>query len=279
MGAGAVLAAQGIAGGLTGGIGSAMQGADDRRALKEYINQQKMLQQQIQARKTAGEATTKGEYAPLLSGMERDVQDYYSALRNADYSKYDVSAPEDYQGQDLGELTQELMNPQTETMVQAASDKVQGAAANAGGLFSGVTAKNIANATAGVQAEQYEKARNAAQQQQAMDYQQYTDKFKNILAATQANRENYSSNLGAKGTLNQAQTGAFGAQQQTLGDIRNTANQNMLQSQQAQADAAAKKAGIGSTWSNFAKGALGGAGSALGGSSAWGGLAGGGETK
>jgi hypothetical protein len=264
MGAGAVLAAKAGAGALAGGISSGIQGANDRASLKEYIKQQQQLQGQIGANTTKREGEITTAYAPQLSGMGEDVSNYYDTLRNADFSKYDVSAPEEYKGRDLNELTQQMMNPLTDTMVNTASNKVQGAAANAGGLFSGVTAKNVANVTAQVQAEQYDKARQAAQTQQAQDYQQYTDKFANLLKATENNRGNYASNIGALGSLNTAQTGAFNNQQTNLTGVRNTGDTNLFGSKSAEAEAAAKKAGIGSTFSNFAQGAMGGLSSALG---------------
>lgn len=265
MGAGAVLAAKAGVSGLAGGASSAIEGANNRAALKEYIKQQQQLQGQINANTTKREGEITTAYAPQLSGMAEDVGDYYDTLRNADFSKYDVSAPEDYQGRDLNELTEQMMNPLTDTMVNTASNKVQGAAANAGGLFSGVTAKNIANVTAQVQAEQYDKARQAAQAQQAQDYTQYTDKFNNLIKATEMNKSNYADTIGAKGALNTAQTGAFNNQQTNLTGVRNTGDTNLFGSKSAEAEAAAKKAGIGSTWSNFAQGALGGISSALGG--------------
>lgn len=250
-------------GAISGGVNSAIEGGNNRAALREYIKQQEAIQGQINANTTQRTNDVNTAYAGQLAGMDQNVQDYYNALKNADYSQFNVSAPEDYKGRDLNELTQQMMNPQTDTMVQTASNKVQGAAANTGGLFSGITAKNIANATAQVQAEQWDKARSAAQTQQAQDYQQYQDKFANLLAANQVNKSNLTDTLGAKGALHAAQTSAFQASRGELGNIQDQADQRSYETQNALATARGQKAGVGSMWSNFAQGALSGLSKAL----------------
>lgn len=258
MGPAAIMAIKGGTAALSGGVNSAIQGANNRAALKEYINQQKAIQGQLAEGKRTESSQVTTAYAPQLQGMGDDVANYYSTLRSADYGQYDVSAPEKYQGRDLNELTQQMMNPQTDTMVQTASNKVQGSAANTGGLFSGITAKNIANATAQVQAEQYDKARQAAQAQQEQDYRQYSDEFANLLKANEVNRGNYASNIANLGALNTAQTGALNTQQEQLGNINALYGQRQFDTSNALATAAGQKAGVGSMWSNFAQGALGG---------------------
>lgn len=255
----------GLAGGIGGGLAAGNKAKSDKATLREYIKQQEQLQKEIGSTADLREQQATDAYAPQLEGYGENSQAYFDKLKNADFSKYDVSAPEDYKGQSIQELIAQNYNPQAQSMIDAEGNSVQGSAANAGNLFSGVTAGNIARATAQEQGNQYASARDAATQQYGQKYKEFTDKFANVLAANDVNKGNLSANLNAGGTLYNAQTDAFGNQRNEVTGVQQARDSAIMSSRGEQATAAAQKKGVGGYWSNFASGALSGLSKGLGG--------------
>lgn len=257
------LAAAAVAGGsaLAGGFSAADKAKRDRRALQEYINQQKLLQNEIKG-EGGIEQTRTGEvnktYDPITGTFTTNATDYFNALKSADYSRYDVKTPDKFEF-DMEAATQAELNPDIEAIINRSTGAVQQAAANRSGLFSGSAAKGIARSTADIQAAEWDKARQRAQQQRQNKYQVYIDEFNNALRATGFNRDNLTAGLNAQGTLFQSQGNLFNTQQNQLQDIRNAADTAYMQSRGAEAGATAQRAGISNNyWGNFAQGALGG---------------------
>lgn len=259
----AALAVSGI-GAVSGGLSAGMQSSNNRKALREYIAQQKAIQDEIRGLEGQRTGQVNATYDPLTRGFAGNAQDYFNALKTADYSKYDVSAPEQFQF-DMEAATQAELNPDIQAIIDRSTGAVQQSAANRGGLFSGATAKGIARSTADIQAAEWDKARERAQQQRTNKYQEYIDSFNNAMKVNENNRNNYNAGLQAKGTLFSSQGNLFGQQQGAIQGIQNAADTAYMQSRGEQASAVAQKAGTPGFWSSFAQGALGGLAGSSGG--------------
>lgn len=262
--------AQAVKSGASAGVGTASGAASgyldnkyNKKALTEFIRQQGGLQNDITQMGGVREGQTTQAYAPFTAGMADTTQDYFGALKGTDLTKFDVNAPGAYQGKSVNELTQEMMNPQIDVMRKQAQGAVEGSAANAGKLFSGVTAGNIAERIAGVEADQYDKARTAAQQQDVVNRNDFQSQYNNLLKQQEFNKGNVTGNLDNMGTLYGAQTGAFGKQQEELTAIRAAQDQALLQSKAEEAAAKAQKAGTKSGFAAAVSGGLQGMANAL----------------
>lgn len=251
-------------GALSGGASAAMNASNQRRQLKEYIAQQKALQGEIRGLEGKRTQGVNDVYNPLTQGFAGNAQDYFNALKSTDYSKYNVTAPDEFNF-DMEAATQAELNPDIQAIIDRSTGAVQQSAANRGGLFSGATAKGIARSTADIQAAEWDKARERAQQQRTNKYQEYIDTFNNALKVNENNRNNYTANLNAKGSLFTSQGGLFNTQQEQIQGIQNAADTAYMQSRGEQASAQAQKAGTPGFWSSFAQGALGGLSGASGG--------------
>ncbi|QHJ76875.1 MAG: hypothetical protein [Bacteriophage sp.] len=249
-------------GATSGGLGAMNSNNSTRREMAEYIKQQKLLREQIDAKEGERVASSNLAYQPFLEGFGENAQDYYDSLANTDFSQYDVSAPGEFKWDDQAAIERNL-NPEIDAIINRSTDKVMSSAANRGSLFSGATAKGIARTTADIQAQEWNKARDAAQTEYKNKYQQYMDVFNNALRANEFNRGNATSDLQAKGTLYTAQSDMFGKNRGEVTDYQNAADTARFQSMGDEAGAVSKRAGTQSDFSSFMQGALGGtAGSA-----------------
>ena len=201
------------------------------------------------------------QYAPLVgSDFAGDTQAYYDALDNADYSQFDLAAPEDFAFDQAAE-TQRQLNPELQAIIDRSTGEVTNSAANAGKLFSGAAGKGIARATADIQAKEWDAASQRAQTERTNKYQQWTDKFKNAQTIAENNRSNMDSGLKNKGTKFGIQSNAYGQQIGAQQGIQNAADTAFLQSKQQGYDASAANKGLSSNFMAGLGGAVSGAGS------------------
>lgn len=256
-------ASSAVAGAGAGAATGYLDNKYNKKALSEYIKQQGNLHGDISSMAGAREGQTSTAYSGLTAGMNENAQSLYGALKGTDYSKYNVTAPGAYQGKSVNDLTTEIMNPMTSQLESAASGAVQGSAANAGKLFSGITAQNIANATATVRANEIDKARSDALQMDAANRNDFQNQFQNQVTASGTNKANTQQGITNLATLFDAQTGQFTNQQNELSGIRSAADQALLQSKGEAAAAAAQKAGTKSGFAAAVSGGLQGLASAL----------------
>ena len=258
-----------LVGGVAGGVSSAMSAGDQRRALNSYIASQQKLGEQIGKTGEKRVGDINATYDPLTGTFKDNATGYFDTLKNADFSKFDVTAPEAFNF-DMAGATQAELNPDIEAIINRSTGAVQQSAANRGGLFSGAAAKGIARSTADIQASEWDKARTRAQQQRTNKYQEFIDTFNNALKTNEVNRGNYTSNINAKGTLFDAQGKLWGDQQTGVQNINNAVDTATIQNQADINKATSEKAGTPGFWSAFGQGALSGlAGSAGGAASAY----------
>lgn len=204
------------------------------------------------------------QYAPMVGGdFAGDTKDFYNDLENADYGQFNLQAPDDF-AYDTQAETQKFMNPMIQDIINRATGEVTNSAANAGKLFSGATAKGIARSTADIQAQEYGKAANLAQQERTNKYQQWTDKFNQARQIAEAGRSNMQAGLDTKGKKYGMQAQAYGQQIGSQQDIQNATDTARLQSIQQAMDAGVANKGIGSNLMAGIGGALSGAGNVYG---------------
>jgi len=254
------LASQAIGKGLgavSGGVGAVLDAKANKRSLDEYIRQQAELGKTVSATEQARLAENIASNKDVLQGYGQNTSDYLGALKSADYSRYDVQAPEDF-SYDMGAETRAQMNPAIADIIKASTDSVQQSAANRGSLFSGAAAKGIANASAGIQAQEYDKAAQRAQQGYQNKYGAFMDKFANTLKANETNKGNYTSGMQAQGQLFNVQQGAQEGMTNRANAVTDAADTSKLNIQQNTGTAQAQRKGINSSFANFAQGALSG---------------------
>jgi hypothetical protein len=254
------LVSQGVkagVGAVSGGVSSVLDAKSKRRMLNEYIAQQAELGKTVSATEQKQLERNIADNKPLLQGFEQNAADYLGKLGSTDYSKYNVTAPEDFQ-YDMEAETKKQMNPAIADIIRASTDSVQQSAANRGSLFSGAAAKGIANASATVQAAEYDKAAQRAQQGYQNKYSAFTDKFTNTLRTLENNRGNELQQLKDQGTRFGIQNDAKTAQTDRANTVTDAADTSRLTIQGNTGEAQAKKKGINSDFANFAQGALSG---------------------
>jgi len=253
-----------LVGGVAGGLSA---GADAKNKKKYYQNLSKgygALQgdvRDLEAQRTGEVDTT---YNPYIKDFGTNAQNYYDTLNNTDYSQFNLSDPGEFNFDLQGEIQNQL-NPELEAITNRASGEVQQSGANAGGLFSGATAKNIARQTADIQAKEWNSARDAAQVERTNKYQQWTDKFDQASKIAEQNRNNLNMGIQNQGTLYNAQSGMFNNANTQKSGIQNAADTSFMQlsGQKMGADASAKaQPGY---WSAFGQGALSGLAGGAGG--------------
>lgn len=201
----------GALGAVSGGVGAYNQNKTERERLDALLSGNKELQNLVMQNLDANTGAIKQGYAGTLQGF--DPQSYINDLKNRDYSKYDVSAPDAFEFDQIAE-TQKQLNPALEEILKRSTGQIEASSANAGKLFSGATGKNILRTTTDQTAQEWARAGQVAQQVGQNKYQQYIDKFNNALRVNDFNRNNLMQ-------AQQGQTDAF--------NIQNNANQNQLQ--------------------------------------------------
>jgi hypothetical protein len=259
------LMAAGMAGGALLGGYSAMEGNKDARRKNKAIEENELRMQAEIADTEAKRSRTLGEqYAPMVGAdFAGDTQRYYNELGNVDYSQFNLQAPEDFT-YDMQAETQSRMNPMIQDIINRSTGEVTNSAANAGKLFSGSAAKDVARSTADIQAKEYEKAANLAQTDRTNKYQQWTDKFNQARLIAESGKENLQSGLKNKSELYGLKSGAYGSQINKQQDVQNASDTARLQSKQRGFDANAASKGMGSDLLAGLGGALSGASNVYG---------------
>lgn len=200
----------GAIGATSGGVGAYNQNKTEKARLDALLSGNKELQDLVMQNLNSNTGMMKQGYEGVLDGY--DPQSYINDLKNRDYSKYDITAPGDFEF-DLAAETQAQLNPALDEILKRSTGQLEASAANAGKLFSSATGKNIARSTTDQTAQEWARARQAAQTVGQNKYQQFIDKFNNSVKANEFNRGNMV--MGQQG-----QAEAF--------NIQNNANQNQL---------------------------------------------------
>lgn len=259
-----VTAGKGVVGGAAGAYGGYQANKASKATLKEQIAQNQALQDMINRIKGETVTGATAAYEPALQGYEGNLQDYLAKLQSTDYSKYDLTQPDEF-AFDLNAATQAEMNPELQAIIDRSVQGAQQEAAAGGSLYSGATGKNIARTTADITAKEWDAARTRAQTEQANKYQQYLDKWNRQKDIATANKGNVTSQLAGEGAAVGIQQSAFEKQRGEITGAQNLANQNLLLNQQATGTAKSQLKGLPSGFGATVQGALGGISSALGG--------------
>jgi hypothetical protein len=246
-------------GGLAGGIGGYYQNEAEKARTTELLRQLGLADDEIMRMSGEREAQVQQEYSPLTEGYGQNFQDYMGRLQDADFSRFDVQAPGDFQ-YDVQQESQQYMNPALQQMLDTAVGSVQGSAANRGKLFSGATGRATAQATGDIQARIAEQAMGRAERVGQQKYQQFRDKFQNTLQASQANKANLLSGLNTQGQAVGMQGQQFGTQQNLLNQIRQGADAGIMQNLGTRAQTRAEQAGQPSGFGAVMQGVAGGLG-------------------
>jgi len=225
--------------------------------LKEYLEGLKAQNADIANRGAETSQMYQDAYGNLVSNYDDTAKGYFDYLNNYDPNQFNVSTPKEEFSYDLIGKTNEFMNPELDAIIGRASDTVQQSAANNGNLFSGATGKAITRSASDITAQEYDKARQAAQQDKQSAYQQYTDKFNQALQVAQQNANNYQSGMTAKTNLFNAQSGINDKLLQGKVDTKNAVDEAQLQNETNQIEANAKAAGTTSGLRAFGQGFLG----------------------
>jgi len=260
----------GIAGGTTvlGAVGGGLAAGDEAKRKKKYYQDLSKgiggIAEDVGANATTRMGEVDTQYNPYLKDFGTNAQDYFGALKNTDYSQFDLKDPGSFDF-NMQEEIQNQLNPELQAIIDRSTGAVTASAANAGNLFSGATAKGIARSTADIQAKEWGVARDAAQEERKSKYQQWTDKFDQAAKISEQNRSNLNMGLQNQGSLYNAQSGMFTNAQTQKSGIQNAADTSKfnLQGQQVGADAAANSQP--GYWSAFGQGALSGLAGGVGG--------------
>lgn len=252
---------------LSGVAGGMAAGNEAKRAKKYYSDMGKNykdLQGEVDTLGTTRMGEVDTAYDPYIKDFGANAQDYFSALKDTDYSKFDLTDPGEFDFDMQAEIQRQL-NPQLDAMTGRAADEIQQSAANRGGLFSGATAKGIARSTQDIAAREWGNARDAAQTERTNKYQQWTDKFNQAAKIAEQNRSNMQAGLNNKGTLFSAQGDMFGAARTEKSGIQNATDTSKIQLRGQEMEANTNAASQPGYWSAFGSGALSGlAGGAAG---------------
>ena len=167
-----------VGGAALGGYGAYEGNKNTRKKNNAIQSNATAMQGDIRGMEEGRVRGLREQYAPLVGNdFAGDTQAYYDALENADYSQFDLAAPEDFAFDQAAE-TQRQLNPELQAIIDRSTGEVTNSAANAGKLFSGAAGKGIARATADIQAKEWDAASQRAQTERTNKYQQWTDKFK-----------------------------------------------------------------------------------------------------
>lgn len=246
-----------IASGIGGGLSAGSEADRKRKYYDQFLSGIGELEGEIGQNAQNRITGVQEVYRPMLEGFEGNAQDYFDTLKNTDYSQFNI----DPQGEfsfDMQQAIQENMNPAIQSIIDRSTGEVMQSAANRGGLFSGATAKGIARSTADIQAQEYDKARGAAQQDRQNKYQQFTDFFDNALRTAEFNRSNLNQTIQNKGNLFGAQSQVFGQQRGEVTGIQDAADTARFDLKGQGIEAKANRDSTSGYWEAFGSGALGG---------------------
>jgi hypothetical protein len=247
-----------LAGGIGGGIAAGMQADNNRKYYDQLMQQIQGLQGKVQDTTNQRIGESQEAYAPLLQSFAGNAQDYYNALGNADFSQFNAPTELGQFEFDTQKATQEALNPMLQSIIDRSSGAVMQNASMGSGIHSGSALKGVARATADIQANEYGRAQNQANQQRANKYQEFMDRHNAVLQANQMNSQNLSNTLGAKGTLFNSQAGMFGNQRNEQMGYQNAGDSAQFNLMQQNAQAQAQRQAQPSFWSAFGQGALSG---------------------
>jgi len=203
-----------------------------------------------------GVSTVAGGVGGYLA--QGNFQDLMNTMQNADFSQYDVQAPQGFEYDQVAE-TQKYLNPMLQSIVDRASGQVEASAANKSGLFSGAAGKAIASSTADIQANAYNDASQTAERVGQNKYQQYQDNFSNLLRAGDVNRSNMMQGINMQQGAVGMQGNQFNTQQGLMNQIRSGLDQSKVQNIGQRAETNANLAGAPGGFSAFMQGMAGGA--------------------
>ncbi|TRZ51950.1 MAG: hypothetical protein D4S01_03850 [Dehalococcoidia bacterium] len=247
-----------LSGGAAGGMGASRRGT----ALDDLMSNLVGISGEIGERSSQRQAELNKTYGGLTEGYAGDFQDYQDALRNADFSQYDIEAPGEFEFDFQGEVDR-LMNPMLDEIINRSSGAVESSAANRGKLFSGATGKNIARNTADITAAEVGRAQGLATTREQNKYSQFIDGFNSLLKANEFNRSNMTAGLDAQGDAVKLKGDAFNTQQTGIQGIQAGEDQAYFQNQGLQADAGFQRANTPSVLQGVMEGALGGGSAGL----------------
>lgn len=173
--------------GLVGGVGNIYGNRAKRRGLKALEEGSRELSTEVGSKAAAQIADLEALYGIDLQKYPELAQKFYDQVSGTDLSQYEVGDPGDFQF-DYKAETEAQMNPYLKDITEAAVGDVEQSAANAGKLFSGAAGKEIARATYDIRAKEYGNAADRAFRMGQQKYQQFTDKFNNILRGREFNK-------------------------------------------------------------------------------------------
>jgi hypothetical protein len=253
-----------LAGAVGGGLSAGAEADKNRKYYKSLAKGYGNLQGDVRNLEAQRTGEVDSLYNPYLGDFENNANDYFGALKNTDYSQFNLSDPGEFNF-DLQAEIQNQMNPEIEAITGRANQDIQQSAANRGGLFSGATAKSIARSTADITANEWGKARDAAQQERQSKYQQWTDKFDQASRIAEQNRNNLNMGLQNQGTLYGAQSDMFNTANTQKSGIQNAADTSYLNLAGQKMGANAQAKAQPGYWSAFGQGALSGLANSAGG--------------
>lgn len=243
-------------GAVAGGFNAAVDRGSNVRKLKRLGKGNKELQGSVEDIYGDTRSDVEIAYDNILQGY--DPRGYIDELQNTDYSQYRIQAPGEFQWDDIAE-TQKRLNPELDEIINRQTQTLEGSAANRGQLFSGATGKKLARSAADITAREWGEAANRAQTARTNKYQEFIDRFDNIVKQNQFNMGLDRTRMADRGSAFDIQSSAEQRKRNELNTARDTRNQNMLQLQSEEAQIEAERQGLPGRWENLVGGVLSGA--------------------
>lgn len=220
-----VLAGAGAVGGAISAVG---ESARNRKYYEDLVKGAGTLKGQVDQDVADEAAAIVKQYGYIPETASQDIKDYIEEVKNADFSQFDAPMPEDFSF-DYAAETKAQMNPELDAIIGKATGSVQQSAANRGSLFSGAAGRGVATAAANETAKEYDVAAQRAMQIGQQKYQQFNDKFNNILRTLEVNKGNYQSGLEAKGSAAGMEQKGLDAKSAREQEIQDAADATKLQ--------------------------------------------------
>jgi len=245
--------------GAAGGVGGYLANENNQDRMRAYLKQLGLADDQIEQMANSRIGEVNSTYSPLTEGYAGNFQDLIGKLQNADFSQYDVQAPQGFEYDQVAE-TQKYFNPMIQDILDRATGQLESSAANKGDLFSGATGKAIVRSTSDLRAQDYNNASGIAERVGQNKYQQYQDNFNNLMTANTNNRSNMMQGLSSQQGAVNMQGGQFNTQQDLLNQIRQGLDASKVQNIGNRATTNANLAGSPNGFSAFLQGISGGLG-------------------
>ena len=249
-------------GAIAGGVGAYLAAQNARKLAREQAAAEQKLQGDITTAGTNNQTAIDAAYGAETAGFGQNMQDYLKNSKGADFSQFNLQAPQDFSF-DMNAATQAEMNPQLQAIIDRSVQGKMAEGAAGGSLFSGNTGKDIAKVTEAETAKEWDAARGRAAQQQGQKYAEFTNKWNQSKDVADAGRANLQSGLNNQQAGVNTQATQFNNQQQQTNDNRQLTSQELLQSKSNQYGAQARGNSVGGGIMNVISGALGGAASGL----------------